>query len=1042
MPSGPISNAITTAAPALGARSIDHAETPAPIRSNLAGHVKISASGQPRLGLFQSIGRGIKNTLSRLFSSPPKSGARISTSEQRQGDFRQSLDSVKDALLAKNATSGSVADSLRFAEATARKLQQEDGGSLQLTRNQFQQVFANVPQPELERLARALGSDTASNAQTLVSDNPAAEHVLMELETALNAEIGHRVEAHVGKAIDAAVQLMTSGGTPERVTDHLSHAFDAAALLVRSDIVGQGDRKDDAIRAADTKVRQLIVKGLDDVKDGETRGALLGHLSHPNLKSLAMASEEGTSINKDLSTEIGNRPARIAANLQTRAQQLAEHHGTGSVVNPRAFLQEISGVTGELDALKSYDVLFRTGAPSELEGIQKSISNVMEAAISSGNLNLKDLSAGEVRDLMATFAALGSKDVGSKLLAAAQNDALGQRTQALDQSLQKLGLALRSPNHPEALLKLLSKAGDAAHNLSDACNAFSAPSRRVDGSRDTDEAIKQWLTKMPENDRLALRDALAGPNFKPLLEDLDVAETHARQMHQPAMSGDFRNMGLLLSRIEKQITAAVGTPATAADAAPPAREPMRQALTKLYGLTISDRRTTLNAGHFNAAQTETAASEVEQPLSTNERSLDALGTRMVPHQFIVDARRKKPQIFIAEGGQSPGKSLIDYGKWNPTTTEAEVDGLIGQGYEKLLEFCGGDEAQARMLSSVLTQNVAASPLIACMGEDSPLKLEDGTVGTVAAQAAGGRIPVDITLSKGENGRPRLDISSRYEGRQIFMHPDGSRVTTSPDSHVEMNFSAELGNEGLRLLRAPSYRFNLKRDEFQKDYEPPTAESLREMKPMDDAVTDVLNYAGPLGKGYQLTALRAADTFQGQPTVANALAVIAECDRGGEEASSLVSPEIRQNVQTEAANRRQGILGSFDGAATAAQKIVAARSKAPGAGVIYFNAKRFLEEVEELRKTPAAGLLEEAERLHREFVEQPAQGKAKAEDRRTIPIDREVAAHAGQRLATERQAAAQPAFAPDLFGGLTDMLSRRLDTEVLPGMIDAVKRGEI
>jgi hypothetical protein len=1042
MPSGPISNSITTSAPAPGAGRVDHAATAAPVRSNLAGHVQVSASGQPRLGLFQSIGRGIRNTLSRLFSSPQKSGARISTPEQRQGDFRQSLDGVKNALLAKNSTSESIADSLRFADATARKLQYEDGGSLQLTRSQFQQVFAAVPQPELERLARALGSDTAANAHALVSENSAAEHVLMELEAALNTEIEHRVEAHVGKAIDAAIQLMTSGGTPARITDHLSHAFDAAVPLVRSDIVGQGDRKDDAIRAADTKVRQLIVKGLDDVKDGDTRGALLGHLSHPNLKSLAMASEDGTSIDKDLLTEIGNRPARIAANLQTRAQHLAENQSTGSVVNPRAFLRELSGITAELDALRSYDVLFRTGSPSELEGIKKSISNAMEATISSGNLNLKDLSAGEVGDLMATFAALGSKEVGSKLLATAQNEALGQRTQALTQSLQKLGLALRSPNHPEALLKLLSKAGDAAHNLSDACNAFSAPSPRMEGSRATDEAVKQWLTRMPESDRLALRDALAGPNFKPLLEDLDVAETHARQMHQPAMTEDFKKMGLLLSRIEKQITAAVGTPATAAEAAPSPREPLRQALTKLYGLTLSDQRTTLNAGHFNAAQTETAASEVEQPLSTNERSLDTLGTRMVPHQFIVDARRKKPQIFIAADGQAPGKSLIEYGKWNPTTTAAEVDGLIGQGYEKLIEFCGGEEAQARMLSSVLTQNVAASPLIACMGEESPLKLEDGTVGTVAAQAAGGRIPVDITLSKGENGRPRLDISCRYEGRQIFMQPDGSRVTLSRDSHLEMNFSAELGNEGLRLLGAPSYRFNLKRDEFQKDYEPPTAESLREAQPMDDAVTDVLNYATPLGKGYQLTALRAADTFQGQPTVANALAVIAECDRGGEEGSSLVSPEIREKVQTETTNRRQGILSSFDGAAAAAQKIIDARSKAPGAGVIYFNAQRFLEEVAELGKTPAAGLLEEAERLHREFIEPPAQGKAKAEDRRTIPIDREVAVHAGQRLATERQAAAQPAFTQDLFGDLADTLSRRLDTEVLPGMIDAVKRGEI
>ena len=82
------------------------------------------------------------------------------------------------------------------------------------------------------------------------------------------------------------------------------------------------------------------------------------------------------------------------------------------------------------------------------------------------------------------------------------------------------------------------------------------------------------------------------------------------------------------------------------------------------------------------------------------------------------------------------------------------------------------------------------------------------------------------------------------------------------------------------------------------------------------------YARPLGKGYQITALRAAAVFQHRPTVQNAAGVIAECDRGGEEGAVLVSEEIREKVAAEVENKRQGVLAALDGAVNAAQQLVA------------------------------------------------------------------------------------------------------------------------
>ncbi len=1051
MPGGMTLDPAAPHAPASAFGAVDQNNSPTRVGSKLAGRAQIAVPSQPRmpsqqhLGILQRIGRALGSLLKCLFQARQASPARMPpTPAQRQRDFRESLHNVRDTLLSRNATSDTIAESLRHAAATGRKLRPEEGSQSQLSHNELQQLVEKATPSELERLAIALGSDNVSGARNLLADNAEATHILTELKAVIDAELGRRVESNVNQEVEAAVQAVKNGAPAERVTEHLRLAFASTALLARSGSL----TTDDARLQAEATVRQLVLNRLEYVEGQETRGSLLAHLSHQDLALLSKAAERsGRPIERALSQEIQQRPQRIAADLQNRSQHFLENRGARAPVDRYALLRDLSGITRALVALEHHDMTFRaqTGSPPNVDDVKQSVSKSLENAITSGKVDLTQLSASELRELSSAFSALGVAEAGGKLLATARQDAIKQRGEALGQSLTALGEALITADKPEELLKQLSQTAAASSELRDTGNTFSGPSHQPDGSRAVDDAIQQWLA-MPAKDGTALRDAITGPNFKPLIEDLNHAEERTRQAHQTSMAEDFKRMGLLLGRIERHIEREVGAPASAAATAPVARESVRQALAKLYGITITGQHTTLNAGYFTPELTRRAAAEIERPLSDNERSVDKVGTQEVPHQFLADARRKKPRIWLAGGASNrpadasklqqtlplqttaaarADSPLIDYDKWSKETPEADVHASIAEGYERLLEFCAGDAEQARALARLLNQHVAAGLLVACMGEDSPLQLDDGTVGTFAAESAGGRVDLDITLSMGENGRPRLEVSSRFEGRQTFLATDGSRVMLSPDSRLEMNFSAELDNESLKLLGSPSYRFSLKRDDFQKDYQPPTATSLRGMSPEENALMETVNYASTRGKDYQITAMRAADAFQREPTLANAAAVIAECDRGGSEGAALVSEEVRGKVRTESERSKQTILAAFKGAKATAKRLI---KREPD----HKNAHLFLRQRQELDTKTGTDLLEAAERLHREF-------SRRAGDGRTLPFEPLLAAHIGQRLATEREKAAQHTFSPDLFGNLADTLGERLDNELLPDMIAAAKR---
>ncbi|WP_129781716.1 hypothetical protein [Peristeroidobacter soli] len=1037
-----ISNTLShVSVPGPAADSITQSKGKEPVRSGLTNRVSTAPSTPPRAGFLRNIGRAVVNALSRLFAGPQTNVARLSNSEKRQLEFQQSLHGLRDALLAPNATKDSIKDALLATEASARMLQKQDGSTGKLIQRTFQELFSKASPEEQGRIATALRSDQVAEAQAELCHNDRAIQVLMGAEVALHGEITRSVQSNVQQQIDAAVNVMKLGGPAARITDHLRLAFAAAVPQVKPGTLPPG-------YPTDTEVHTAILSSLMKVPDPQLRSTLLSHLNDQDLCSLHEAAQGlgEAPIKRELENELQERPQRLATSVRLRARELEQRHGAAGAFERKTFLREVSAIARGLTAVDQhvsrYNALVST--PPELAQVRQSVLAVLKETITSGKLDLNDLMAIEIRELTSAFGALGASEVGNTLLTEAQGKMLRQCCHELEGSLDKLGKELMSGKDPAQLLKTLTEAAEKATQLNETRHTLGPVAKQLLEGSTVRDVVAQWYSGLPEDGQLKLVAALSGPHFKPLTADLFQAHSAAQDAKETKLATQFLQMAQLLNDIEEGIREELTEPPAETHAAAPASEPTRQALGQLYGVTLSGQQATLKAGHFNPEQTEAVAQRLGQPLTVSDLKCVRVGTQIVAGNFREDARRRTPNIHLAnaDGTRTP---LVDHTNWpaEDDTDYSKRDARIAEGFVRLTEFCGIDAAQSLVVH--LNQQIAAGLGTACSRDGSPLHLEDGTAGSILENTAGGgKVDIDVTISKGDNGQLALDVTYRAEGRNTLAPVDGGEpIMLSPDSTVQMDFRAQLNSDGtLSLLNTPSYRFSLKRDDFPKHYAPPTVASLREAADGSSVLDDTLIYAQSVGKEYQITTLRAANAFERQPTLQNAIAVMTECDRGGEQAEGLISPEVRQKVRAAAENSKQGILASLAMAESTAMQIV----QHPGdfAGIpatTAYRARAFLEALNELKGKSGAELLEGAERLYHEFIEQPEAGSGRpAGD--TLPLDPEVREDIGRQLAAQRQSLTQHAFSPDLFGPLTATLDERIEAEVLPGLIDAVKRGDI
>jgi hypothetical protein len=477
---------------------------------------------------------------------------------------------------------------------------------------------------------------------------------------------------------------------------------------------------------------------------------------------------------------------------------------------------------------------------------------------------------------------------------------------------------------------------DPAHRPSSSKASGPALSRAAAARQAQAELIRECLAEIP-TEATVLGARLGSKLHQGLIAALHVGADLASGVRERQLAERFANM----AHVHEQVATAAG--ATPSGASSPAENrkfaadnlpaAARRMLREDYGLAVPvEGPPTLQAGRLTATQTHFMAQLFEQPPSVAQSKLVEQGPYLMNQLFHKDAMRgfplhidmprpasqQEPVVPASPHHLRPLARSAAAAPLQPPAAEASPsDGpehelkarkearaaAVENTFRDLVSLCRGDENLANTVALYANQEVMAAFDLTCNQADPPVfHLQDGTPGTQLAitnvkdPRQGPKKNTQVTIRMGENGQPQLEADCRVEGRAIFVGVDGSQTFLSPDSHLQVHIHAEIDAEGrLRLLEAPSYQFDLRPDDFQKPYRPPTIGDVLAANDGDEMLVDLRTYSQGTGAWPYVAALRALAQFKREPTLENAAAVVTACDMPPGTTPGLLSEGLRSTL---------------------------------------------------------------------------------------------------------------------------------------------------
>ncbi len=937
--------------------------------SSLSGRARAEPARGARAPFLQQLGAMFKSLVRRFRPAGAEGGQLLAA---RQGDvtsrweandpFARSIEQTCNVIKSPSASPEDIRAELLGAERAANGLKRARGGP-QAVLDSLGQALRSVSEQDLTRVAKALRGTEVAEAQKQLRDpdhpHPGAEKLLVQIETAINRELIQRLETPIQEAVSTALAGIGDHARSEHIADQFHHAFDIAVPLAKLGALHLNE-------ACQLEVDRLVMRQLDALPEDDRKAILRNvrsadlarlHARSADLIELRRARGQQDSTTVDMvRSEIEGRPLRLFERFLKCHQQLCD---PPRPLASHAFLNGLAATASALEEFNTHHELHGIPTPrmqqSFAELRKRQVQSAVTAAVDSGHLDPSRLSGAELLRLSRGLNALGIHGYGNARLHEAQQAHVEHCRAALQEKLEVLVRGLVGGSGPAPMLHALGELEDASSALRQASVAFnlgraepaassSATPAALDGTFSAvpldgtfatvplDSASPAAQASVPDSDpiedllrdspaaRSILAQAFSEAGTRALISSLHVGAQLAGEARETVMAERFANMARLSEQIAGdaaagQASGSSGKPAPALSSLSPAAhrqfaaahlmEAARKALREAYALAVpADGVPTLQAGRFDPLQTRTMALTLERPASASEATLVSVGRYPMSQQFLKDANRRFSfYINDAPFNDAPpsGRALIDWSgaghdesdmrRLGITAEAAEhlqVDreslARIAQGHERLIELCGSEQ-QARTLTCYANQAVMAGYAEAC-ALSAAYSLPDGTRGYVTG-VNGWSGPDGQTLSKqttritfsiGESGRPRIDVDDRIEGRSPFLPTDGSGIPfLSSDSYAQAHFRAELGEDGrLALLEAPSYRFDIRPDDFQKEYPLPTVAMLEAAEADDQLVKDALSYADGVGAAHEIRGLRALAAFEREPTGARADEVVRTC----------------------------------------------------------------------------------------------------------------------------------------------------------------------
>ncbi len=992
--------------------------------SGLRDRVETASAGDPRTGLVGKIGTFF-SAIAKRFSPAISASGRLPDPQRAARQLANALAHVVDTLASRGATPAAIESALVHA-GTASQTLKAAGSTARTVLEDLKDNLRKADSPALYELAIALRASAAENAQSSLADRPEAAQLLMEIETAVNAELTHRIDFTVDKVLQSTIAALELANPHASIEDNLHFAFDIAVPLVKLGVLQGGD-------ATDAAIDRVVLERLDRLS-AHQQTALLGHMNTRDLGRLRVAGAPPApllAVTKSIVAEIAARPERLAATFEQQAQNFTIRCSARGPIDRGAFVRDLAELGAAQNALSEHCVLHQLRAPDatwpsmERLAMLSKASVCAELVIESGRFDLKQASPGQLSALSNALNVLSFPDITRNLLGNAQQAHFEAQRATFRQQLGSVLGGIAGGQEPGAVLNSLATLEHASSTLREAVSMFGGNGQSTSSTSTPfttqadhieNELITESIRLLPAEKRAALASALSELHNQALISALHVGAGLAFEIHMPAMGNRFSGMSRMLNEVSQQ-SGADGLPGETSHtntaslrthrqsfAAQHLTTQAREAFHELYGLRLPEHGpASLRAGRFSPEQVRKMALVLERPASDEESKLVAVGPYKVGWNFHADARRKLPYFVPARDSQDTktnslrplsrsgdskatraGEPLIDTRDWPggvrtneeiekaPTDDQLAInaarDERIADGYARLVELCGGNEAQARTLTLYAHQGIAAGILTALTSSGGTLILPDGRLGSIGINGESKDYASqhsEISFSIGTSGRPQIDVDYRLEGRHSFHVTDGSHVFLSPDSRLQAHFRAELQDDGtLKLLETPSCHASLRPAEFQKPYPEPTLAQVRSATPHDQFLDDLMTHARKLGREHEVLAYRALDAFGKAPNLLNAAAVLSGKDmKSSQAAQEIVSTEVQAKVLSGIEPSRPGVIAAFDGVAAQARQLLKDKAGTEEG----HRARRFFDQLDALRSGNNPRLFEDAEHIYQEFV---------------------------------------------------------------------------
>jgi hypothetical protein len=556
-----------------------------PGTGGLRGRVTTDRNPGPRAGLFCSLGAMFQSVV-RFFSRGAPEGSRLHTQQAQPAPVPQlppgfevsrdplynrvqeSFAAVAKVMTSKAATPAAVAAALEDAAAATDELRRA-GGSPDFALLNFRNsiIESKKKDHELMQLARAFKGAPVGDAQTLCRSDD-AQYVLLNMEHAVLDELNYRLPRNASReALVTALDGLRAGESGARIGAQFHAAFDSALPLVRAGLRQAAPVHHDVTEFVWDQLRSLPQEELEGLlKNASSEDLARLKASTPAEAENRAKSLRSPELTAALDKEVAARTTHLADTFRERAKQFCDRHDSPDDspgrIDHQAFQHDLVALAASLDEVEAHCRLHGVAIPpytwpTKGDGarLQEQLARVVEAAFEPPRgIDPQTLGSGALVHLSNAVRALRLPGLSPELAAVfrpAQQACMESKQEVFRARFSAFVSCAMSAgvtaSGPRRLLHSLAELEDASRALQNAQMAFDwEPEQRAQGAQD--ELIRECLAQTPAAAEV-LRAQLGSKDHQGMLSALHVGADLASVAQERQLQERFGNMAHLYEQV-------------------------------------------------------------------------------------------------------------------------------------------------------------------------------------------------------------------------------------------------------------------------------------------------------------------------------------------------------------------------------------------------------------------------------------------------------------------------------------------------------------